>query len=61
MCPKTRSSFSLSDELLEEIDNRRGLAKKSTFVEYQLRKSLGMELEEEDLERRRRPVRPIAR
>lgn len=44
---KQRVSFSLSEELLEEIEDRRGLVKKSTFVEQQLRKALGLEIEEE--------------
>ena len=61
MCPKSRTSYSLSDELIDEIENRRGLTKKSTFVEYHLRKSLGLETEHLIQEEKSRRQRPLAR
>jgi hypothetical protein len=45
MSPKKRVSYSLSEELIEEIKNRRGLIKKSTFVEFHLRRSMGLDIE----------------
>ena len=53
---KTRVSYSLSKEVVSEIENRRGLAKKSTYVEDLLRKQLGLDTEEKQL-----PIEPIAR
>ena len=55
MSSKTRVSYSLSEEVVAEIEDRRGLVKKSTYVEDLLRKALGLEIEEG------RPSRPIAR
>jgi len=43
-----------SQEVVEEIRNRKGLAKKSTYVEDLLRKALGLDEEGH-------PSRPIAR
>jgi metal-responsive CopG/Arc/MetJ family transcriptional regulator len=37
---RTRLSVSLSDELIKEIDERRGLAKRSNYIEYLIRKGL---------------------
>lgn len=54
---KQRVSYSLSEELISEIEYRRGLTKKSTFVEKKLRKALGLELEEEE----KSPSRQMAR
>jgi len=54
MSSKTRVSYSLSEEIVAEIEDRRGLVKKSTYVEDLLRKALGLEIEE------RHSSRPIA-
>ena len=61
MCPQSRTSYSLSDELINEIENRRGLTKKSTFVEFYLRKALGLKTEHLINEGTKSPSRPIAR
>ena len=45
----------MSEKIVLEIENRRGLVKKSTYVEDLLRKALGLEKEEIT------PSRPIAR
>ena len=45
MSRKSRISVSLSDEVIEEV-GRRGLVKRSTYCESLLRKTLGMEPEE---------------
>ena len=37
---RTRLSVSLSDQLIKEIDRRRGLAKRSTYIEHLIRKAL---------------------
>jgi len=52
---KIRVSYSLSREIVSEIEDRRGLVKKSTYVEDLLRKALGLETEEQA------PSRPMAR
>ena len=44
----------MSEEIVAEIEDRRGLVKKSTYVEDLLRKALGLEIEE------RHSSRPIA-
>ena len=54
MSSKTRVSYSLSEEVVAEIEDRRGLVKKSTYVEDLLRKALGLDEEGH-------PSRPIAR
>jgi len=46
MSAKIRVSYSLSEEVVSEIENQRGLVKKSTYVEDLLRKALGLETEE---------------
>ena len=43
---KRSISFSLSNELISELENRRGLVKKSNFVEHYLRRALGLKNEE---------------
>ena len=43
---KSRVSVSLSDDVIEEGERRRGLVKRSTYCESLLRKTLGMEPEE---------------
>jgi len=53
---KIRVSYSLSKEVVSEIENRRGLVKKSTYVEDLLRKALELESKEEQS-----PSEPIAR
>jgi len=45
MSRKSRISVSLSDDVIEEV-RRRGLVKRSTYYESLLRKTLGMEPEE---------------
>ncbi|MFH2109755.1 MAG: hypothetical protein ABIJ47_00690 [Candidatus Bathyarchaeota archaeon] len=40
MKTRTRLSVSLSDQLIQEIDQRRGLAKRSTYVEHLIRRGL---------------------
>jgi Arc/MetJ family transcription regulator len=50
---KSRVSVSLSDEVIEEVERRRGLVKRSTYYESLLRKTLGMEPEENMHVRRR--------
>jgi metal-responsive CopG/Arc/MetJ family transcriptional regulator len=37
---RTRLSVSLSDQLIKEIDRRRGLIKRSTYVEHLIRRGL---------------------
>jgi len=46
MSRKSRISVSLSNEVIEEVGRRRGLVKRSTYCESLLRKTLGMEPEE---------------
>jgi Arc/MetJ family transcription regulator len=43
---KSRISVSLSNEIIEEVGRRRGLVKRSSYYESLLRKTLGMEPEE---------------
>jgi metal-responsive CopG/Arc/MetJ family transcriptional regulator len=42
---KSRISISLSDEVVEEVERRRGLVKRSTFYESLIRKALDLEPE----------------
>ena len=49
---RSRISVSLSDDIIEEV-GRRGLVKRSTYYESLLRKTLGMEPEENMHVRRR--------
>jgi len=44
---RARLSVSLSDQLIQEIDRRRGLAKRSTFVEHLIRIGLDTVTERE--------------
>jgi len=44
---KSRVSVSLSDEVIEEVERRRGLAKRSTYFESLIRRALEMEAEED--------------
>jgi len=37
---KTRVSVSISDQIVREIDRRRGLTKRSTYVEYLIMRGL---------------------
>jgi|GEM_PF-5102767 hypothetical protein len=39
---KKRLDITLSEDLIGEIERRRGLATKSTIIEHELRKSFGM-------------------
>jgi len=43
---KSRVSVSLSDDVIEEVERRRGLVKRSTYCESLIRSTLGMEPEE---------------
>ena len=56
----SRISVSLSDDVIEEVERRRGLIKRSTYYESLIRSALGMELEE-NIHIRRRGIerRPI--
>lgn len=42
---KESLSITLSEELVEEIDERRGLVPRSTFLEDRLRREFGLETE----------------
>jgi Arc/MetJ family transcription regulator len=53
MSRKSRVSVSLSDEVIEEVERRRGLVKRSTYYESLIRSALGMEPEENIHVRRR--------
>jgi metal-responsive CopG/Arc/MetJ family transcriptional regulator len=53
MAKKERVTLSLSPDLIEKLDERRGLTKRSTFTEDLLRRVLLEEVAE--------PSRPIAR
>jgi len=44
---KTRVSVSISDHLVQEIDARRGLAKRSNYVEHLMMKGLEAIADEE--------------
>ena len=50
---KSRVSVSLSDDVIEEVERRRGLVKRSTYCESLIRSALGMESEENIHVRRR--------
>jgi len=39
---KVKTGFSVSEEVLKRLDERRGLVPRSTFIEYILRKEFGM-------------------
>jgi len=43
---KSRVSVSLSDEVIEEVERRRGLVKRSTYFESLIRRALELEPEE---------------
>jgi len=43
---KSRISVSLSDDVIKEVERRRGLVKRSTYYESLIRKALDMEPEE---------------
>jgi len=43
---KSRVSVSLSDEVIEEVERRRGLVKRSTYYESLIRRALELEPEE---------------
>jgi len=43
---KIRISISLNDEVIEEVERRKGLVKRSTYYESLIRKALDMEPEE---------------
>ena len=43
---KSRISLSLSDEVIDEVERKRGLVKRSTYYESLIRKALDMEPEE---------------
>jgi Arc/MetJ family transcription regulator len=43
---KSRVSVSFSDDVIEEVERRRGLVKRSTYYESLIRSALGMEPEE---------------
>jgi len=51
---KSRVSLSLSDDLISEIEERRGLISRSRFVEYLIRRGLKGTKEH-------RPPRPLPR
>jgi metal-responsive CopG/Arc/MetJ family transcriptional regulator len=53
MSRKSRVSVSLSDDVIEEVEGRRGLVKRSTYCESLIRTALGMESEENIHVRRR--------
>lgn len=42
------SAFSLSHEVLNEIETRRGKMKRSYFVDYLLRRAFGLPIEEKE-------------
>ena len=52
---KSRVSISLSDEIISEIEERRGLISRSKFVEYLIRRGLRR------IEESRPPSRPLPR
>jgi len=41
MITKATVSISLDKKLLQQIDSQRGLARRSAFIEFQLRKAIG--------------------
>ena len=54
---KSQISVSLSDDVIEEFERRRGLVKRSTYYESLIRSALGMEPEENAHVGRRRTER----
>ena len=50
---KSRISVSLSDDVIEEVEGRRGLVKRSTYYESMIMRALGMEPQENVRIRRR--------
>lgn len=53
---KSRVSLSLSDDLISEIEDRRGLISRSTFVEYLIRRGLKRVEEQPPPSPRTRPL-----
>ena len=53
MSRKSQINVSLSDDVIEEVEGRRGLVKRSTYCESLIMSALGMEPEENIHVRRR--------